>query len=1038
MASVLTEPAAAKAATTEPGGDVIHAHIADIAKWENGPDGSLFVYGRATTPEVDTDDQVVSGEWSGKALQSWLDTAPALRVQHNGMRDPAGSGIKVELNRDGDGAHWVKGVVDEPVAQRLVRNGHLRAFSVGIQAPVIERDVTGKARGGIIKGGRIVEVSLVDSPANRSCFLEMAKAAGNGAPEFTGKLTAPDDVLAKVAKPAKSKTVTVELPKDMSLSVKPSDLAKLVTLKQKLTAQEPVAKAAVVGEHGPETVIPDDPELESLKSAEAAVYKRDIDTATRRRLAGEGHALDDGSYPIENSGDLHNAAVLARSGHGNVAGAKRLISRRAKELGVPNPLKGGKDKKGKTATKAAEPQVTKCKCGDTGMMDGKPCPSCKKGRKKAKRAQKVAVPAEAKKKKAKVMCSGCGAKQSPKHEHCTECGKPVPRPAPAVVKNHDHVCLGCGKDPLDKGERYCPGCGRENPGYLPEADHKIPANKAAGAKESVQKARKPKPAKGKKAKDGKKPADGDGKFGGKQSPPFGAKDEPGEDSKPQAKKDAKPKTVKRRKGKGKGRSPVAGVKGQEGSTKPLPPHREPDGPPIEMFERSAHLEDGDEHQEMAAAMRHKALAASGMTRDEAVLHDLTCPAFRPEDVAKALPYATLATLDDTAWRAKMLTDAASAPLEVAGQSAVLHQHATTLKAADPQVLHDLRTEGHQAFLAANKKAFKAFRDAAPGPGSFPSPGHITPGQFRRPYLDAGHAAPSPQHGAPRSFNVPEGQISAEDYTRGFLGEGHAADSPQNDTPRHEPQPAPMTAGKPDRVYYRGTMRDNARQAMTAMHDHISRVFPDVCPMSPEITGIQKPAPEVPAGVGGPEPHRGGMKKTAKAKTGKAAKQEMTAKRRKPERPALTRKARNEAALGKALKAAGWTQKQVDSLSSPPVATPLDPDAIKTAVAEANAPLLERVAAQDKTLRKQAKMLTAIAGQADTSQAPLRGVAMATKTSAAPAGPPLAAQSRDLAQAAELQRLQNAWRNSSDPATREAAYRDLTNHLGLNPMQTPPT
>ena len=61
--------------------------------------------------------------------------------------------------------------------------------------------------------------------------------------------------------------------------------------------------------------------------------------------------------------------------------------------------------------------------------------------------------------------------------------------------------------------------------------------------------------------------------------------------------------------------------------------------------------------------------------------------------------------------------------------------------------------------------------------------------------------------------------------------------------------------------------------------------------------------------------------------------------------------------------------------------PLDPEAIKAAITEANAPLLERIAAQDKTLRKQRKAIDAIASQPDTSQAPLRGVAAVNKTSA---------------------------------------------------------
>ena len=299
----------------------------------------------------------------------------------------------------------------------------------------------------------------------------------------------------------------------------------------------------------------------------------------------------------------------------------------------------------------------------------------------------------------------------------------------------------------------------------------------------------------------------------------------------------------------------------------LPAHREPDGAPVEEFEDDAKMQDGDERQEMAAAMRHKSLAAKGLSRDDALLHDLTCPAFSPQSVARAFPYATFAGIDDGLWRQKMLDDAATAPLEIAGRAVQMWQHATTLKGADADILSDLRIEHHEAFLSANK----AFRDATPGPGSFPTPSHVTPGQFRRPYIDAGHAAPSPQHAAPHSFGVPEGQPSAEDYTRGHLTEGHAADSPQNDTPRHEPQPASMEPGKPDRIYYRGTMRDNARQAMVAMHDHISRVFPDVCPMSPELTGTQKPAPPVPAGVGGPAPRASRKaRKAAAKKTAKAA------------------------------------------------------------------------------------------------------------------------------------------------------------------------
>ena len=118
----------------------------------------------------------------GRALKEYLATAPRSGSSTTRSATRPGSAVQVDVNRDGDGAHWLKAAVDEPVAQRLVKKGHLRAFSVGIARPVIERDVTGKARGGIIKGGKIVEVSLVDSPANRSCFLEMAEVRQPTAP----------------------------------------------------------------------------------------------------------------------------------------------------------------------------------------------------------------------------------------------------------------------------------------------------------------------------------------------------------------------------------------------------------------------------------------------------------------------------------------------------------------------------------------------------------------------------------------------------------------------------------------------------------------------------------------------------------------------------------------------------------------------------------------------------------------------------------------------------------------------------------------
>lgn len=81
-----------------------------------------------------------------------------------------------------------------------------------------------------------------------------------------------------------------------------------------------------------------EPIMKDLEECAGWLLKRNVSADERKRLAREGKALPDGSYPIANAEDLKNAAHLANSGHGDVAAAKRLIAKRAKELGVPNPL----------------------------------------------------------------------------------------------------------------------------------------------------------------------------------------------------------------------------------------------------------------------------------------------------------------------------------------------------------------------------------------------------------------------------------------------------------------------------------------------------------------------------------------------------------------------------------------------------------------------------------------------------------------------------------------------------------------------------
>lgn len=85
-----------------------------------------------------------------------------------------------------------------------------------------------------------------------------------------------------------------------------------------------------------------------------AVRNFDVSAAARKQAAADGNALDDGSYPIRNATELHSAAVLAASGHGDVKAAKALIRKRAGELGVSlSHLPGFSDDQSDTRKKMA-------------------------------------------------------------------------------------------------------------------------------------------------------------------------------------------------------------------------------------------------------------------------------------------------------------------------------------------------------------------------------------------------------------------------------------------------------------------------------------------------------------------------------------------------------------------------------------------------------------------------------------------------------------------------------------------------------------
>lgn len=83
-----------------------------------------------------------------------------------------------------------------------------------------------------------------------------------------------------------------------------------------------------------------------------------VSQSERDKAKKNNNSLPDGSYPIEDAKHLHSAAVLAASKHGDYEAAKKLIRRRAKELGVDiNSLPGFGSKKD-SSTKMSDPLKT--------------------------------------------------------------------------------------------------------------------------------------------------------------------------------------------------------------------------------------------------------------------------------------------------------------------------------------------------------------------------------------------------------------------------------------------------------------------------------------------------------------------------------------------------------------------------------------------------------------------------------------------------------------------------------------------------------
>jgi hypothetical protein len=140
-----------------------------IEKADRQADGTLMVYGKATDDSVDIDQQICDAAWLDRAMPAWFKSGGNIREQHSSIA----AGVAKEYEAKADG-HYIMAHVVDPVSVKKVDAGVLRGFSIGIKSPRVVRDQ--KAANGRIIDGQIVEVSLVDRPANPNCQLVLAKS----------------------------------------------------------------------------------------------------------------------------------------------------------------------------------------------------------------------------------------------------------------------------------------------------------------------------------------------------------------------------------------------------------------------------------------------------------------------------------------------------------------------------------------------------------------------------------------------------------------------------------------------------------------------------------------------------------------------------------------------------------------------------------------------------------------------------------------------------------------------------------------------
>lgn len=139
--------------------------FAELSKVEEQDDGTLKVWGYASSGAVDSDGETITPSAMKAALPDYMKWA---NVREMHQAKAAGTAIEAEVQDDG--RTWFGAHVIDSEAVKKVRAGVYKGFSIG--GKITSRDKVNKT---IIDGVTLSEVSLVDRPANPEAVFTMMK-----------------------------------------------------------------------------------------------------------------------------------------------------------------------------------------------------------------------------------------------------------------------------------------------------------------------------------------------------------------------------------------------------------------------------------------------------------------------------------------------------------------------------------------------------------------------------------------------------------------------------------------------------------------------------------------------------------------------------------------------------------------------------------------------------------------------------------------------------------------------------------------------